>query len=1001
MIAQNCPSCCTSVLALRGATAGNASAGFSSFVLSDDRYLTKTVSFSFETVFDTEDLSHCPATTTVDGSNTFTFVPNEDESPKDPRDLSLPFVDGTASIPSSTDDPCDMTPATGSSFPQYSTVNCKVPTPCFLNPEDGKYYINKVTTKIWSKTRTGSGTGMGYYDGEGYHEGEAFTWTDTNQGTSTKIEKCGESSVETTVGSYTYDSTLTCADMDESDRNVTVEILGEPETEEDPAAGTIIYFRRSPLIDSPPYECGTETISGSPGEEGYFDLLIFAGGLVFPTEETTTVTYSDEGGSCIGQQMQTNGYSPDVSFSQIFGDSEYDVLCPDRGTITFSKTSETISGGWHEGGGDHPYTVNITGSINLSNADTYTNVVSRLNEAMSGGFAWPYPYFDGGGQLNLDDLEYANLKYYSFFGNYPSFWREDKMIGSNPPCPNPGESGFNSSSYAFGHGLPFWDHEYFKLRYHTYELDLAHAKRRFHEVRCFEGSFSLYYGQDNPLPEGKSIKFEKVTRSLWATLSTASICSAGSGGVGTTSTTDRVLEALNILAHPVDSAGSTDFAHASWSGASLKKREKTELTYKFEEADEVTLNDVFKASAFCHRNLMLLSSLEEVTVTFRVYRFNYKDAFDEFYDTGEEIDPARLLVGPIDELVAPPTFTDVTVILSETSVPGQFRSSEFGFVPDNHRQEVWVKVMEAVLTDDPSVESYLPVEIASKFRSGNMGFPQLDRMAEGGAYRGRRGFRKNTQWYSRLRYTFSRTKVSASECPTACLMLEGPSMDFATEVVFINDLDPSVNYLSSTSLEAVFKKHGWLCTFAESWLGDEGIAAPTENECTRPPVWGSFGFASSTTDTVSSSSETQTESSIYTAVISRSGLPTRNLYGSPQEDQDIVGDVWVDYEDGCGPDNGLPCSLTPKCDQSKVYSNDRYPIWGRIADPFFGYNNVLSVEEVTLPLNQSTEGYYGQVIDLEGGGFERPNEPIVATANFTMPVPASETYVTIRNFRVV
>jgi len=419
----------------------------------------------------------------------------------------------------------------------------------------------------------------------------------------------------------------------------------------------------------------------------------------------------------------------------------------------------------------------------------------------------------------------------------------------------------------------------------------------------------------------------------------------------------------------------------------------------------VILEEVFKASAFCYRHRMVLLASGPLSVTLRVYRFNYKDTFDDFYDNGEgeEIALERLRVGPIDELVDVPTVGEVTISIEETSKRGQFRSEGFGFVPENSHQEVWVQVHEVrVKVNNVWVtqEDTSGVIIASKFRNGNMGFPQLDRMAQGGGYKGRRGFKKDTQWYSRLQYTFSRTKTSSSACPEACPTSTGSPLAFSTEVIFINDLDPKVSYTSPNSLEAVFKKHGWLCSEAMSGQGGETYDMPTENQCTRPPVWGSYGFGGAITDTTVSSSETQTESGIHVAVFTLSGIPTRNLYGSPQEDQDAMGDVFVQGADGCGYDNGLPCTATPKCSKAP-YSNNNFPIWGYIADPFFGFNNVLTVEDVTMPLNISTTGYYGKVVINEDESFERPNEAIVSTANFAIPVPGTETYVTIRNIQIL
>lgn len=642
------------------------------------------------------------------------------------------------------------------------------------------------------------------------------------------------------------------------------------------------------------------------------------------------------------------------------------------------------------------YNYDAGGSVDFSNADTFENVQTRLSAAQSSGHAYGVEGEDYGDPpteaIDIDffqDRPYPNYRYHHPAGGYAGILEDSQSV---PGCSHPTATDEEGTTALFrdriNYGLPMMQDPYFYTRFTTYELDLAWAKRRFHQLRNFTGCFSI---QGKTLPPGLAIRFERVNRACWGELVTSPVCALTGGAVGTTTNVERELVASEPITDPIDERGSTAYADASWDAVD-----------QYLLTPDWSLTYGIQAAGFCLRRLFHFTSDAPVRVTVLITRLNYKDYYDG---------------GAITDFYSDPTTTSATLDLDQTLL-GYYVELDAGrllLTPENNRQEVWVKVTKVTripTLEEEAEEGYdeaalprLPVQsvgMLSKLRVGNMGFPQLDHMAEGALYKGAHGFRRNTLWYRKLTYTYQESIVSAppSTCPDSCVRYDdSQTLDFHTEVVFERTPNPDTVYDDWLGMSAVFG-HDWQCTSAYTVQGEgDGIELPTVDHTSRPPIWGSLGFGTITSTTATSAEET-TSASIHIGILTQSGVPMRSFYGDAMEEQDKLGDAFTTFE-GCGGTNSL-CTDDCSATRAALYSNNRNPVVTNIADPFFGFNNEVSAEWVEMPLSNEKEGYRGSREDpLEDPPGARIADPILSTDLFSVAAPGSGIYVTIRHLHLV
>lgn len=641
---------------------------------------------------------------------------------------------------------------------------------------------------------------------------------------------------------------------------------------------------------------------------------------------------------------------------------------------TFSGTSwgeETVPA-YCEGTG---IVTEIGSSFSLSSPDSYTNVRTRLSAAQAGGWALGGYGFDATDYHSFDDSTYPALNYYSAAGGtYYGLW---SLFNPTSGCIfGGGETGDMAlTSVTTNFGLPMANHPYFKSRHMTYELDVAHNLRRLYQLRDFHGCFSVR----GTYP--RTLTFEKVTRACWMELHTLSICTATSD-VTTETKTDH-LYAENEIFDPVDLYGSTEFDHASWSNANVAPQFE-DIAWSADDENFGVLH-----SKFCFRNRLLFTASERVKVTIQTALVNYQDIYD---DIGNP-DWAAVL----GTEVSAPTLSEVTIELTNTArVAGRFTheiADDLKVRPTNYRQEVWLKVTRVFteVPDSADIEHPLgEVNILCSRRYGNMGFPQLNDQAAGASYKGARGFKKSSRWFAKMRHVHDETLVSSGSCPTpACVTYANTGVDLATEVEFECLLDPALTYESWTDLRKVFERD-WRCTGAISSLGADEWEVPFVNRSGRPQVWGSLGF--STAALTATKTSTATSTGLLYAIASPSAVPYRYLNGQAQQEQDMIGDAFTVAE-GCSTNS----ICTDDCSGPRNAAYSQYRHAGTttpIADPFFGLNNIISVETFTVDVDQSTTGYFGRKDEEE----TRITEDAMTTDVLYFQADDVGTYVTLRNF---
>lgn len=646
---------------------------------------------------------------------------------------------------------------------------------------------------------------------------------------------------------------------------------------------------------------------------------------------------------------------------------------------TISETSGTVAGssysytqGFNYGSG---YIEDRGSSFSVTSVDSNSNVRARLSAAQAGGWAFGYYGFDPTNYHSFDDLAYPGLGYYSAAGGtYYGLWQIFNPLGG---CVYGGgeTNDLSLSSNTTNFGLSMAKHPYFNSKYMTYELNVAHNLRRFNQLKDFHGCFSTKGSFT------RTLTFEKVIRACWLELHTLSICTATSNV--TTDTKNDHIYAENEIYDPVDQYGSTEYDHASWSNPNLNAR--------FEEVAWSTDNEDLgvKHSDFCFRNKLLFVSSRKVKITVQKTVINYKDIFDDPTNPNW----AEVLA---TQFSAPTVTISTMELTNEARVSGFFTSEtsdDFKVRPSNYRQIVWLKITR-VFTTTAGIDNELPLSSILLYcarRYGNMGFPQLNDQASGALYKGARGFKKASRWFAKMRHVHDETLVSGGSCPTpSCTTYDKTGVDLATEVEFECLLDPLLTYELWTDTRKVFERD-WRCTGAISSLGESEWGVPFDGRSGRPQIWGSLGF---TTITALSASKSTTSSStgLLYALASPSAVPYRYLNADMQQEQDKIGDAFTTAE-GCSTNS--VCTNDCTGPRSNDYSEYRHAATTTpIADPFFGLNNIISVETVTVAVDKTTTGYFGKKDTDE----TRLNEAAISTDVLYFSAPNVGTYVTLRNF---
>jgi len=717
----------------------------------------------------------------------------------------------------------------------------------------------------------------------------------------------------------------------------------------------------------------TEIDSATGTNSGYWSATVPSVGNPHPNplllSYTITSASPDASWSCsILTSDGTTTYTP----SPVAG---WTIRTVSETEITYADTSYTYeyTNGYCTGSGS----VTDTGSSFIrSTPDTYADIRSRLTAAQADGWAFgSYGSLDVTDYHSFDDSTWPGLGYYSAAGGtYYGLWQIFNPISG---CVYGGGETGDLSLYSntTNFGLPMADHPYFKSRYTTYELDVAYNFRRFYQLRDFHGCFSA---------KGTAVRtlvYEKVVRSCWLKLETIDLCTATTDV--TTDTKNDNLYAETEIFDPVDQYGSTEYDHASWSNPNCNPRFEG-VAWSTDSGDLGV-----KHSDFCFRNKLLFVSSTKVKITVQKTIINYKDIFDDPTNP----DWAEVLATQISA----PTVTSSTMELTnEARVSGFFTSEtsdDFKVRPSNYRQVVWLKITR-VFTTTAGIDKELPLSTVSLYcarRYGNMGFPQLNDQASGALYKGVRGFKKTSRWFSKLRMVHSETLVSSGSCPTpSCTTYTETGVDLATEVEFECLQDTALNYDAWTDTRKVFERD-WRCTGAISSLGADEWDVPFVDRSGRAPIWGSFGFSSSTATTATTTATTTHNRLLY-GIASVSAVPYRFLNADMQQEQDKIGDTFTTAE-GCSTNS--VCTNDCTGPRSSDYSQYMHAATTTpIADPFYGFDNIVSTSTQTAALDKATTGYFGKK-DVDDN---RVIEDAISTDVLHFSATTTGTYVTIRNF---
>jgi len=746
-------------------------------------------------------------------------------------------------------------------------------------------------------------------------------------------------------------------------------------------------FVAVPTVEETVGSCGVITSSGS-------------GGAINVSVGTWLVDFNGTCGSC---SAYYSAYTVYIDGSVDFLDFSGSGVAPppnceppppgfpDRRIYeTFSEVSHGLSG-------DGNY-----GTFELSNSDTLANVAGRLNSARTSGHAYAGTGIVAGDYASFQDTNYPSLRYFNGqHGSYYEFHREWRDACEGDPG-GEGAVGFDLDPDVFGHGLDMATDDYFKSPYAVFETAVAWAKRHEHQAAMFEGCFSAYarVGRTGWL----KLKFDQVTVPLWASLQKVPACSGvpppGSPEVagGTTDTTGWTLELTESLTAPVDSLGSMALDDDSWSGVSLKRRD-------WSSSPDV-LAPAFQVAAFCRRHKVRLWSPVACTVTAQRVELNYKDAFDAGYPG----------------LVSTVT-TTVTLTLT-TAFDGGFYSAEWDDAPTNNCQEIWLRPTAV------SAGDIADLRVFSKSRTGAPGFPQLDHAKDAIVWEGGKvfkGYKKNTAWYEKQTFTYSHTAANTGACQDSCVEIVGDDLDFATEVIIEQEIDKTGDFTGGISEEDTVRAvcgQLWHYVSAESANGGTAIAAPTGEHYDHPPVWGCIGY-DTFTGTTASRVRTTTGTTRYIAALTASHLPIRHLFGQERYDQDYWSNFFLQNQaapgdpeehEGC-PDGNPRCAVgAPLCNE-EPYSASIHRAGGDVIDPFYGYSAAAQTASttVTLDLDQAANGFYGEELpELSPGVYDtaqlltgetsdangRIYSPIASSEIYTVAVPASGSYIVLRNVRL-
>jgi hypothetical protein len=692
----------------------------------------------------------------------------------------------------------------------------------------------------------------------------------------------------------------------------------------------------------------------------------------------------------------------------------------------------------------------------LNTPDSNANVRARLSAAQAAGWVGgAYNSLDVSDYHSFDDGGYPGLAYYSAAGGtYYGLWQIFNPLGG---CVYGGgeTNDLSLSSRTTNFGLSMAKHPYFNSKYMTYELDVAYNLRRFNRLKDFHGCFSTkgtlprtltfekvtracwlelhtlsictatsnvttdtkndhIYAENeiyDPVDQYGSTEYDHESWSnpnLTPRLETVtdlpprivSIVGLGNVTLYIGSPTLIVLAEHGRVANdPVVFEASDDLPTGITAGttyyvSSISTVDMFEFSATIGGTPVNTSVEDFGVlhSSFCYRNKILFTASSKVKVTIQTATINYQDVSDD----PSNVDWQEVL----NTRVSAPSLTQTTIELTNTArVSDRFTqeiANDFKIRPTNYRQEVWLKVVRVFKEVPGSADVELPLSAVSLLcsrRYGNMGFPQLNDQAGGALYKGARGFKKTSRWFAKMRHVHDETLVSSGSCPTpSCTTYDKTGVDLATEVEFECLLDPLLTYESWTDTRKVFERD-WRCTGAISSLGESEWEVPFVDRSGRPQIWGSLGFTTTTALTASKTTSTSSTGLLY-ALASPSAVPYRYLNADMQQEQDKIGDAFTTAE-GCSTNS--VCTNDCTGPRSNDYSQYRHAATTTpIADPFFGFNNVISVETVTVAVDKTTTGYFGKKDTDEMQ--TRLNEAAISTDVLYFSAPNVGTYVTLRNF---
>jgi len=747
-------------------------------------------------------------------------------------------------------------------------------------------------------------------------------------------------------------------------------------------------------------------------------------------------------------------YSPTV-YGEIYSPNPYisrqRTLSETSGTVAGSSYSYT--GGTRYGNG---YIEDRGSSFSVTSVDSNANVRARLSAAQAAGWVGgAYNSLDLSNYHSFDDGGYPGLAYYSAAGGtYYGLWQ---IFNPSGGCVYGGgeTNDLSLSSRTTNFGLSMAKHPYFNSKYMTYELDVAYNLRRFNRLKDFHGCFSTKGSHTRTLTFEKVTRacwLELHTLSICTATSNVTTDTKNDHIYAENEIYDPVdqygsteydheswsnpnltprLETVKDLPPRIVSIvglGNVTLYIGSPTLIVLAEHEKvTNDPVVFEASDNlptgitagttyyvssISTADMFEFSAtiggtpvntsvedfgvlhssFCYRNKILFTASSKVKVTIQTATINYQDISDD----PSNVDWQEVL----NTRVSAPSLTQTTIELKNTArVSDRFTqeiANDFKIRPTNYRQEVWLKVVRVFKEVPGSADVELPLSAVSLLcsrRYGNMGFPQLNDQAAGALYKGARGFKKTSRWFAKMRHVHDETLISSGSCPTpSCTTYDKTGVDLATEVEFECLLDPLLTYESWTDTRKVFERD-WRCTGAISSLGESEWEVPFDGRSGRPQIWGSLGFSTITALSASKTTSTSSTGLLY-ALASPSAVPYRYLNADMQQEQDKIGDAFTTAE-GCSTNS--VCTNDCTGPRSNDYSQYRHAATTTpIADPFFGFNNVISVETVTVAVDKTTTGYFGKKDTDEMQ--TRLNEDAISTDVLHFSASAVGTYVTLRNF---